>query len=544
MKTDKASRGIAEAGKRFLAAAGMVALAIVVAPVAPAVDAPTVSAAVTPLRTAPLSSLPIVEPFVGPPKEARPRLKPAHAVAPANWNDAATAVDPLLARGVNSSVRTPAPSLTIEGQGNTCGCSPPDTIGAVGPNHYVQMVNATSVQIFNKAGASVAGPSQLSLLWPAGGCSTSSNGDPIAVYDGMADRWLLAQFSKGNGVCVAVSQTADPTGAYYGYEFTTPTFPDYFKIGVWPNAYYMSASESTYTALALDRAKMLAGQAATMIRFAPASATNLLMPATVVGPTPPAASDPGIFYTFFDNVRHGGVDRLAFYHFSPDWTTPANSTFTLAQAVPLTSFTYTVCGFFILDCIPQGGTSQRVDPVSEWPMWQLQYRDLGVGGKKLVGNFTVDAGGDRAGIRWFEVTKTGAATYALTQEGTHAPADTLHRWMGSIGIDRSGGIALAYSTSSATAFPSLQHASRAAGDAAGTLQAEGTLFAGTGSQTGSNRWGDYSALTVDPSDDCTFWFTSEYYAVSSGNGWRTRIAKFKLPECTLAPVHLQEFHID
>ncbi|KAA0249420.1 hypothetical protein FBQ97_12155 [Acidobacteria bacterium ACD] len=511
----------------------------------PTADGPVASAPVTPISSAPLASLPVLGPYAGEPKEARPRRKPAHAVPAPGWKDDATATDPLAARGVNSSRRTPSPTLNVDGSPNQCGCSPPDTIGAAGPSHYVQMVNATAVQIFDKAGTSVSGPSQIGLLWPVGSsCRNSSNGDPVAVYDGMANRWLLAQFSTGNGVCVAVSQTGDPTGTYFLYEFLTPDFPDYFKIGAWSNAYYMSANETNYSAYALDRTKMLAGQAASFIRFTMANPQNLLMPATVVGPTPPGPTDPGIFYTFLDNSFHGvAADRLDFFHFSPDFTTPANSTFTLAQSVPLTSFTYTVCGFFNLNCAPQSGTAQRVDVVSEWPMWQLQYRDLGAGGKKLVGNFTVDAGSDRAGIRWFEVTKSGA-TYTLTQEGTHAPADTLHRFMGSIGIDRSGGIALGYSTASATTFPSISFASRGASDAAGTLQTESLLFAGAGSQTGSNRWGDYSAMTVDPSDDCTFWYTNQYYQTNSSNSWRTRIASFKLPECVVLPVQLQGFDVD
>jgi hypothetical protein len=174
-------------------------------------------------------------------------------------------------------------------------------------------------------------------------------------------------------------------------------------------------------------------------------------------------------------------------------------------------------------------------------MWQLQYRNLGAGGEKLVANFSVDVGADRSGIRWYEVNKTGA-TYALAQEGTQAPADTLHRFMGSVAMDKLGDIALAYSTSSTTTNPGLRFATRLSTDPAGTLQAEANLFLGTGSQTGSNRWGDYSALVVDPSDDCTFWYTNEYYTVNSSNNWTTRIGKFVIPEC-IVPVELQGFSV-
>lgn len=436
------------------------------------------------------------------------------------------APDPLLGLGVNNTDTAP-PLLTFEGTDNFCGCSPPDTVGDVGPNHYVQMVNATVFNIYDKDGTVLVANKDMNDLWTSGNCSVSDNGDPIVVYDGLADRWVLAQFSTGNGVCVAVSQTADPTGSYYGYEFTTPTFPDYFKIGVWPDAYYMSANESTYSALALERPDMLNGLPAASVRFA--GQDNLLMPADVDGPTPPPANAPGLFYTFKDNSFHGGSDRLEVFEFDVDWVTPANSTFTLVDSLNITSYTYTVCGFFNLDCIPQAGTSQRVDPVSEWPMWRLAYRNFG-SHQTLVGNFTIDVGSDRGGIRWFELRKT-AADWTLFQEGTYSFADTIHRWMGSIAMDGDGNMALGYSRSSTSLNPSIYYTTRLASDAPGTFGSEELMFAGAGSQTGSNRWGDYSALSVDPADDCTFWFTSEYYPSNSANNWNTRVGKFIIPGC-------------
>jgi hypothetical protein len=456
--------------------------------------------------------------------------RPPRGMAPQlGWNDDDATPDPLASTGLETDGRTPTPSLTFLGQSNTCGCSPPDPIGAAGPNHYVQMVNATKLQVYNKAtGATISGPSELRLLWPSGNCRNSTNGDPIVTYDWLANRWLLAQFSTGNGVCVAVSQTNDPTGAYNLYEFSLPDFPDYFKIGAWSNAYYMGSNETNYSAYALDRAAMLAGTAATSIRFT--GQTNFLMPATVVGATAPPGGAPGIFYTFKDDSFHGGTDRLEFYHFTPNFVTPASSTFALAQSLNVTAFTYTVCGFFNLSCIPQGGTTRTVDPVSEWPMWQLQYRNFGGGDERLVANFTVDVGSDRAGIRWYEIGRSGA-TYSITQESTYAPADGRHRWMGSIAMDKCGDIALAYSTSSTSESPSLRIATRLFTDRRNKLQTEAVLVSGGGSQTTSNRWGDYSALTLDPSDECTFWYTGEYYTASSGSGWTTRVGKFVLPNC-------------
>ncbi|MBX3059124.1 MAG: DUF11 domain-containing protein [Anaerolineae bacterium] len=356
-------------------------------------------------------------------------------------------------------------------------------------------------------------------------------GRSILVYDSLADRWVLAQFSTGNGICVAVSQTADPTGSYWGYEFSTPNFPDYPKISVWPDAYYMSTNENSYTAYALERADMLTGLPATSVRFA--GQDNFLMAADVDGATPPPANTPGLFYTFKDNSFHGGADRLEIFELDVDWVTPANSTFTLAQTLNVTSFTYTVCGFFNLNCIPQLGTAQRVDAVSEWPMWRLAYRNFG-SHETLLANFAVDVGSDRSGIRWYELRRSGGP-WSIYQEGTHAPADTTHRFMGSIAMDGQGNIALAYSASSSTMNPAIWYATRLATDPLGTLQAEQTLFAGSGSQTGSNRWGDYSAISIDPTDDCTFWVTNEYYPSNSSNNWNTRIGKFTIPECLASP---------
>ncbi len=477
----------------------------------------------------PLRSLPIAAPE-DKSEQADLRERPPRIQLKPGWDDFAAERDPLAFSAVTNPGRTPAPSVTFAGQGNSCGCSPPDTIGAAGPNHYVQMVNATKLTVYNKAGGVILGPVDFRSLWPSGGCSTSSNGDPIALYDTLAGRWLLAQFSSGNGVCVAVSQSNDPTGSYNLYEFSTPSFPDYFKIGAWSDAYYLGANETSYSAIALDRAKMLAGLAAAAIRFS--GQTNFLMPATVLGAAAPPAGTPGIFYTFKDDSAHGGSDRLEFFHLAANFANPASSTFTLASSVNVSSFTYTVCGFFALNCIPQGGTAQKLDAVSEWPMWQLQYRNRGgAAGERLVANFTVDVGADRAGIRWFELAKTGATTYSIVQQGTHTSPDTTHRWMGSIAMDRTGSIALGYNASSSTTFPSLRFATRLPSDTLGTLQAEALLFAGNGSQTGGNRWGDYSALTVDPRDDCTFWYTGEYFTSSSASGWATRIGSFVLPQC-------------
>ncbi|MDH4171698.1 MAG: hypothetical protein OEW42_19110, partial [Acidimicrobiia bacterium] len=442
-------------------------------------------------------------------------------------------IDPLIdLEPGGTSARTPAVGLSFAGIGNptACGgCSPPDTNGDVGPNHYVQMVNATKVQIWNKAGVSVLAPTDLGTFFTTGNC-TGNRGDPIVLYDPLADRWVLSQFAVPNHMCFAISQTPDPLGAYHLYEFDVGSFPDYFKLGVWPDGYYMSANENPYTAYAFNRANMLTGAAATFQKVSPA-ATNLLLPSDLDGPTAPPAGAPNHFYTFKDGTFHGGADRIEVYDYHVDFTTPANSTFGLVASLPIAPITYTACGFFILTCIPQGGTATRVDQVGEWPMWRFPYRNFTTH-ETLVGNFSVGGGTGTAGsaIRWFELRRTGG-TWSLFQEGTQDLNDGRDRWMGSIAMDAAGNIALGYSTSSPAVFPDIRYATRLATDPPGTLGPEVVMQAGGGSQTGSNRWGDYSAMTVDPADDCTFWYTTEYYTASSSSNWSTRVGNFKEPSC-------------
>ncbi len=451
-----------------------------------------------------------------------------------------TIQDVLVNKGVNQG-HTPSPIMTFEGQGEFGAVTPPDTNGDVGPNHYVQMVNL-SYEIYDKAGNSLIGPLDNNTLWAGQGgrCETDNSGDPVVLYDEMADRWLLTQFAVGGvpeAMCLAVSQTPDPTGAYYLYEFGMPDFPDYPKLGIWPDGYYMGTNTGTpnhYYAHVFDRVNILAGNVAGHQYVA--DMPNFLMPADSDSVMPPPAGAPGVFYTFYKDgyANHpAGVDRIELYEFDVDWVTPANTTFTTASVLPITAFNYTVCGFFAGDCIPQQGTSQRLSSLSYWPMARMQYRNFG-SYAAMVSNFTVDTdGSDHAGIRWFEVRKTGATPWSLYQEGTFAP-DAEHRFMGSMAMDGSGNIALGYTLSGNNTMPALAYATRLSTDPLGTLQSEAILYPGGGSQiSGADRWGDYSAMNVDPTDNCTFWFTSEYHNVNdTAFDWNTRIGTFRIPGCT------------
>jgi hypothetical protein len=500
------------------------------------IQGPIVGELVTPGLSPAVSDLPKFEDGPTLNKEINPRHHPLQFEPDqgqrGTWDRTGVPADPLVGAATDNPGDTPGLDFSFEGTGNPTGCggcSPPDTVGDVGSNHYIQMVNATKVAIYNKSGTLLNTPFNLGTLWTSGNCASNA-GDPVVLYDSLADRWLLSQFASPSHMCVAVSQTSNPLGAYFTYTFNVGSFPDYFKFGVWPDAYYMSANEGTYTAYAFNRANMLTGAAATFQKFT--GGTNLYMPSDVDGPTSPPAGAPNLFYTFKDNSFHGGTDRIEVREFHVDWVTPANSTFTLAASLNIAPYTYTVCGFFNFNCIHQLGTAQRVDAVSEWPMFRFPYRNFGTH-QTLVGTFTVGGGSgqDGAAIRWFELRKTGAS-WTLFQEGTLDPGDGHDRFMGSIAMDQAGNMALGYAVSSGTMNPAMRYATRLSTDPLGTMQTEAVLINGTGSQTGSNRWGDYSAMGIDPANDCTFWYTNEYYPTNASSTWKTRVGVFTIPGCS------------
>ncbi len=425
-------------------------------------------------------------------------------------------------------------------QGNfTVNSAPPDTTGAVGATQFFQWVN-TSFAIFNKTtGSVVYGPAAGKTLWAgfSGVCSTSNDGDPIVQYDKAAGRWMVSQFavpggSAGYWQCVAVSQTSDATGAWNRYAFQYANFNDYPKVGVWPDAYYVtynmfSATNSAFQGArvcALDRAKMLAGAAATQICFQLSTAYGGLQPADLDGPTAPPAGSPNYVMSF-------GTNALNLWKFTTNWTTPASSTLTGPTSIAASAFTaYTGTS------VTQPGTNQKLDTLGDRLMFRLAYRNFSTYESMLVSH-TVRAGTSNstyhAGVRWYELRKSGTGSFAIYQQGTYAP-DNTSRWMSSLAQDKQGNMAVGFNASSKAnnVYPGVRFAARAPGDALGTVGNETTLISGTGSQsTGLSRWGDYSQLSVDPADDCTMWYTTEYMAANGTFNWRTRIGSFKLGTC-------------
>ena len=460
--------------------------------------------------------------------------------------------DPLLEVQTRSRVGVPRvftpPELDFAGQGFT-GVVPPDTEGEVGANYYIQAINSnlgTTVTIYDKStGGVVSGPFTLSDLWNAGGPCVSGGGDPIALYDPLASRWLLSEFaSAGNHLCVYLSRNNDPIGGgWLNYDFITPEFPDYPKYAVWPDGYYVTTNESAPAVYALDRAKMLAGQAATFQRFTAPSLSGFgfqaLTPADLDGNTPPPPGSDAFFVRHRDDELSppavAGSDQLEVWQLHADFTTPANSVFSMATSIAVAEFNSNLCGVANVDCIPQPGTSQHLDALREIVMWRAQYRNFNTY-QTLVGNFVTNAdGAGTAGIRWFELRRTGLGAWGLFQEGTYAP-DSDSRWTGSIAMDGSGNMALGFSISSSAVFPGMRYTGRLSADGLGAMtQPEVTVAGGSFSQTGIDRWGDYSAMNVDPVNDCTFWATNEY--ITAGGTWATRITRFRYdpPTCVDAP---------
>jgi hypothetical protein len=425
------------------------------------------------------------------------------------------------------------------GGGYTPNAAPPDTNGAVGKTQYVQWVNE-SFAVYDKAtGTKVAGPLTGNTLFQALGsthpCFVHNDGDPIAQYDKLADRWVLTQFSVTSGStqkywqCVAVSATSDATGAYnvYAFDYGTVQFNDYPKLGIWPDGYYITFNifnnGSTFAGsklCAYDRASMIAGTAAKQVCFQLSSAFGGLLPADLDGLTPPPAGAPETFVAF-------DVNDLQVWKMSNVNYTAGTATLTGPVTVPTAAFAAACSGGGT--CIPQSGTTQKLDSLADRLMYRLAYRNFG-DHESLVVNHSVTAGSS-VGVRWYELRNPSTGTPTLFQQGTYAP-DSGYRWMGSAAMDHDGNLAIGYSLSSSTLHPAIRFAARAPGDPLGTLGSEIDIWDGAGSQTGRlSRWGDYSSISVDPVDDCTMWYTTEYESANGSFNWSTRIANFKLGTC-------------
>ena len=493
-----------------------------------------------------LPQLPPVRRERNEPEEGAPnwesRIEPG--LAPANF------VDPVLQASVGAAAM-PSPIQNFAGLdfANWGAGWPPDPNGDVGPNNFIEIVN-TSVAIFDKSGNRLAAFTLDSFFSTAAApCSNSNNGDPIVLYDAPDDRWLVSDFAWTNiqngpyYQCIAMSKTGDPVaGGWWLYTFRAddashPWLNDYPKFGLWSDGIYQSANmfdcldsacgSATYNGVrvwAFNRSDLASGAPLRSVRFDMSNtAYGALLPANYRG-APPPSGEPEFF---------ASIDAPSSFHlwkFHVDWDTMTSSTFTGPANTSVASFAWPSAS------VPQPGTSNTLDTLGDRLMMQLQYRNLG-GTEALWAAHTAASGGV-TGIRWYEFRNPNG-TLSVYQQGTYQP-DSTWRWMPSLAVDQSGDMAVGYSVSSSSVYPSIRYAGRLVGDPLGTLgQSETSLIAGSDSQKNTcggaacSRWGDYTAMTVDPVDDCTFWYTDEYYAAGGGTSgdWQTRIGSFVFPSC-------------
>lgn len=415
--------------------------------------------------------------------------------------------------------------------------APPDTDADVGGNHIVQMINLVTT-IFNKSdGTEVEAPFPTNAFWSGAGglCETYNQGDPIVVYDEAGGRWLVSQFAfddnfRNFAQCVAISETDDPTGSYHRYEFSFNDigFNDYPKHGIVSESITMMANifqprgpfftfSGTFVGV-MDKDAMYAGNSATLVGFTLNNEFGF-----VAGDLDSASGSaiPALFATAMSNSAQFDI-----WEIDIDWTNPGGASAGRIAALPITPFDADICSASREECIPQPGTTQRLEAISDRLMQRLQIRDFGTH-RTMMASHTVDVGGGRTGVRWYELRETGG-TWSLYQEGTYGPSDGLYRWMPSIAMNAAGDIGLGYLVSNGTdTYMSTAVAGQtAASSGTGVLDAAETFcITGSGAQTGTARAGDYSATVVDPTSD-TFWHTNEYMPTTNSAGWATHVCEF------------------
>jgi len=455
---------------------------------------------------------------------------------------------------------SPGPLLELDDDGGKArfpgmgadGYAPPDPNLAVGPNHIVQIVNV-EFSVYDKSGTIFAGyPKTIGSLFGSLGNCWYNWGDPIVQYDRPADRWVITQLgnSPNNNApyseCFAVSQTNDPTGAYYLYYYNFDYFNDYPKIGVWPTA-TNSAYTATYNLFtksgfygaelcAYDRSAMLSGAAnPASICSPPILNDGGFLPSDLDGSTPPPTGSPGYFLNFQAQTQ----SSLRLYQLAPNFANPSSSTLSAPMDIAVEHF-YPACAGGT--CIPQPGTSYLLDSLGDRLMYRLAYRNFGDHDTLVVNHSVATASAAAGGVRWYELRSPLTGVFTLFQQGTYAP-DSTYRWMGSAAMDQAGDIAIGYSASSSSVFPAIRYTGRTPSDPPGTMRTETSLHEGAGSQNIDllSRWGDYTALRIDPSDDCTFWYTNQYQPSNGAYNWATFVGSFKFSNCGAPPA--QNFSI-
>lgn len=450
--------------------------------------------------------------------------------------DAAYGNDPKTLQ--NEMGKVPGEPTRANWAGQTAsGFRPYDPSGAVGPNHYVQMINSTTFKVYNKTTGAVTLTASLGSLWSP---ATGNAGDPIVMYDKAAGRWFLAQFgtSTDKKIYIAVSTSADPTGSYYTYTYVSPQFPDYLKFSVWQDGYYMTSNQSTQKVFCFERNAMLAGTPGARSIYVnytpPKSGFFVPLPGDAADGVLPPAGTPCPIFSYSDNGWGSTYfDRVNIYNMTVNWT-PATPTASIALAANVSTAAFDASYNSSWNDISQPGTTQKLDGIGGVCMYRAQWKSWS-GYNSIVLNWAVKVSTTQRSIKWCELRQNqSTGVWSMYQEGIYTP-DANSRWMGSIAMDNNGSIGLSYLKSNSTSiYPGLYYTGRRTCDPLGTLPVtEQVAIAGTGSQTGGvNRVGDYAHTSLDP-DGVTFWSTSEYMGGTTGaSAARTRIFSYQITPCT------------
>ena len=432
--------------------------------------------------------------------------------------------------------------------GRQGGTIPPDTNGSVGGTQFVEIVNVV-LQVYDKTTGQpeLPKPVQINTVWKGFGglCETTNGGDPIVLWDKLAQRWLVTQLAYNNTLtnnflCMAVSTSVDATGSYNRYDFSFgENFPDYPKYAVWSNAYYGTHNLFGPTAFlgaepcAFDRAAMLAGGAASMICMKPNPANYGFLPSDLDGRTLPPHGAPN-HYVELGNL----TNELKEFDFHADFANPQKSTFRGPHVIKVPNYVLLCQDGNNFACVPQPAPGEKVDSLSGLLMFRLAYRNFGDHESMVVAHAVAPGKASTAKVatRWYELRSTGG-DFSLYQSGTYQ-SQTDNLWMASIAMDKQGNIAMGMSADSKTDLDtSIWYTGRVPSDPLGQLEAPTVVVTGSAVQVkGANRWGDYSSMSVDPSDDCTFWYSQEYYNKKHGgsesNDWTTHMVSFKFPGCS------------
>lgn len=466
----------------------------------------------------------------------RPRRILAGASAPVEDRAEQTAIAP----PVSATIGLDFEGIPNSANGKSLEGIPSDDNLAVGATQVVETIN-TAWQVFDKAtGKSVFGPQQISAMFTGvpGLCGQGQTffwTDPIVLYDQFAGRWIISQIAyESSGTtgneCIAVSETSDATGKYHRYifKFGNNVFNDYDKLSVWPDAYYANYNLFKGNnliaddACAYDRAAMLTGAKAKAVCFKNPNEFSFL-PSNADGATPPPSGEPSFF------VDLSSSTSLHLYRFHVDFADPAKSKFTGPINIPVKAYTM-ACGGGT--CIPQPGTTQQLDSLGDRLMFRLAYRNF-TDHESLVVSHSVMTSKAASGERWYEIRDPDGKP-KVYQQGTFTHGGN-SLWMGSIGMDKEGDIAFGYSESNSTTLhPSIAFTGRVPTDPLNTMESPATIFIAKGSATDAKRWGDYSSMVVDPSDDCTFWYVNQYIPKTGPKNaitFHTRLASLKFSSC-------------